>query len=67
MGVANQKFCHRHNYIPPAKFPDKYDRSAFSSVIDLSLEISFQNSAGQSIVFNRGRRFPIRAIAAVRT
>ena len=45
---------------PPAKFPDKYDRSAFSSVIDWSLEISFQNSAGQSIVFNRGRRFPIR-------
>ena len=47
-------------HFPPAKFPDRYDRSAFSSVIDWSKYI-FQNSAGQSIVSNRGWRFPIRA------
>ena len=42
-----------------AKFPDRYDRSAFSSVIDWSKYI-FPTSAGQSIVSNRGWRFPIR-------
>ena len=38
---------------------DKHDRTAFPSVIDWS-KYRFQNSAGQSIIFNKGRQFPIR-------
>ena len=51
--------CKSVTTFSPAKLPDRYDRSAFSSVIDWSKYI-FQNSAGQSIVPNRGWRFPIR-------
>ena len=48
----------------PAKFPDKYDRSAFSSVIE-GIDWSkylFQNTAGQSV-----GQFPITRLYGDRT
>ena len=41
----NESFVIDTTTFPPAKFPDKYDRSAFSSVIDWCLEISLPTRA----------------------
>ena len=52
-GLCVSSFVIDTTTFSPAKFPDKYDRSTFSLVIDWSKYL-FQNSAGQSV-----ERFPI--------